>query len=525
MNYTISEIKYEDVPTGTQVSTIHPTGTMTLVPNPGYSLTAIDFGWQSTNPYINDVVFTQSGANLTATITFEPTFVMPANNLEIPLCFSKGDGVLIDYTVSGTVQPVVGANITSFPGTAVLPFTADGNFNNSITVFTGTLTCAAGYYMAVPPVVVQNTGDTTNFTISYNDTYSSGLLTARQYTITYLVPNYDSSGNSFSINALADKIYVPAIKVLSYSTSNELLFAGGDIRSITIIGNQGANWELSSTNSILLQSDGISTGPSLTGTLDETGVTETFILVPPVSTNTAYSVKLEGDLVSPFPQPVDILYYQYIDTNVTYNTGSPSLFVNSGTIVNSGAPLSFTTEGMSGYNTVISWNITPVYGMILVAPASVNYWDNINPLLNNGTSFDIESLSATQISGSLIEIEGVTRILQYGIQNMTTTLQLDKFIAFITTAVVTSIGTNTATTGSSVDYAGTGGAIGERGLCYSTTASPTVANIKVIQSPGFGVRNTTLTGLAGTTTYYVRSYCYNTSGSVYYGNQQTFTTL
>jgi hypothetical protein len=63
----------------------------------------------------------------------------------------------------------------------------------------------------------------------------------------------------------------------------------------------------------------------------------------------------------------------------------------------------------------------------------------------------------------------------------------------------------------------------ERGVCYSTSTTPTVANAKVSSGVGVGSYSCQLTGLSSSTTYYVRAYAATASGVVY-GSQLTFTT-
>jgi hypothetical protein len=63
-----------------------------------------------------------------------------------------------------------------------------------------------------------------------------------------------------------------------------------------------------------------------------------------------------------------------------------------------------------------------------------------------------------------------------------------------------------------------------RGICYSTTASPTVANNTVASGSGIGSFNLSIPGLNPATTYYARAYATNATGTSY-GNQVTFTTL
>jgi uncharacterized protein (TIGR02145 family) len=68
-----------------------------------------------------------------------------------------------------------------------------------------------------------------------------------------------------------------------------------------------------------------------------------------------------------------------------------------------------------------------------------------------------------------------------------------------------------------------GSAITSRGVCWSTTQNPTIANFKTTDGSGIGTFSSNITGLNLTTTYYVRAYATNSNGTTY-GNQQTFTT-
>jgi hypothetical protein len=62
-----------------------------------------------------------------------------------------------------------------------------------------------------------------------------------------------------------------------------------------------------------------------------------------------------------------------------------------------------------------------------------------------------------------------------------------------------------------------------RGVCWSTTPSPTIANFKTTNGTGLGVFISPITGLATGTTYYVRAYG-TTAVETFYGNEISFTT-
>jgi hypothetical protein len=107
----------------------------------------------------------------------------------------------------------------------------------------------------------------------------------------------------------------------------------------------------------------------------------------------------------------------------------------------------------------------------------------------------------------------------YGIDNTFTTLTL----LTVTTDTVTTITQTTATSGGIVTSDG-GNAVTARGVCWSTSASPTIANSKTSNGTGTGAYVSNLTGMTAGTLYYIRAYATNGNGTAY-GNQRSFTTL
>jgi uncharacterized protein (TIGR02145 family) len=71
---------------------------------------------------------------------------------------------------------------------------------------------------------------------------------------------------------------------------------------------------------------------------------------------------------------------------------------------------------------------------------------------------------------------------------------------------------------------GGGNSVSERGFCYSTSTGPTIANDTARAGSGSGDFQRLLEGLSVGTTYYVKAYAIK-SGTVYYGNELSFTTL
>jgi uncharacterized protein (TIGR02145 family) len=93
----------------------------------------------------------------------------------------------------------------------------------------------------------------------------------------------------------------------------------------------------------------------------------------------------------------------------------------------------------------------------------------------------------------------------------------------ITTTVASAIASTTATSGGNITSDG-GSAVTVRGVCWGTASNPTTTNSKTTDGTGVGSFASSLTGLTENTTYYVRAYATNSSGTGY-GNEVTFKTL
>ncbi|MCX6286525.1 MAG: hypothetical protein NTY96_05375 [Bacteroidetes bacterium] len=110
----------------------------------------------------------------------------------------------------------------------------------------------------------------------------------------------------------------------------------------------------------------------------------------------------------------------------------------------------------------------------------------------------------------------------YGNTRIFTTLQEVTF-ASVTTAPVTNITNNSATSGGTVTNDG-GATVTTRGVCWSTGYNPTIADPHTSDGSGTGSFTSQITGLQSNTFYRVRAYATNSAGTAY-GNQQTFSTL
>ena len=110
--------------------------------------------------------------------------------------------------------------------------------------------------------------------------------------------------------------------------------------------------------------------------------------------------------------------------------------------------------------------------------------------------------------------------ISYGDEVSFTTLVLQ--VPSVITDTVTNIDSITATCGGEVTDDG-GANVIARGVCWSTSHNPTIADSHTTDGIGTGSFTSNITGLTAGTTYYVRAYATNSEGAAY-GNEVSFTT-
>ena len=107
---------------------------------------------------------------------------------------------------------------------------------------------------------------------------------------------------------------------------------------------------------------------------------------------------------------------------------------------------------------------------------------------------------------------------EFSIDNGPTSL-----VPTITTTATTSITNTTALSGGNITADG-GAAITARGVCWSTATNPVVTGNHTTDGTGTGIFASTITGLTPNTTYHVRAYATNSTGTAYGGDSVFITT-
>ena len=121
-----------------------------------------------------------------------------------------------------------------------------------------------------------------------------------------------------------------------------------------------------------------------------------------------------------------------------------------------------------------------------------------------------------------IDFEGNAKY-GYGVCIDDITISGTQTIATVTTTAAGSITQTTATSGGVISTDG-GATVTARGVCWSTSASPTISNSHTTDGTGTGTYTSSITGLTAGTSYHVRAYATNSVGTAY-GSDLQFTTV
>jgi uncharacterized protein (TIGR02145 family) len=220
-------------------------------------------------------------------------------------------------------------------------------------------------------------------------------------------------------------------------------------------------------------------------------------------------------------------YRAYVTTSLGTSYGADSVFTTNGATV---PTLTTTVASSITTNTATSGgNITSDGGTSITA-RGVCWSTTVNPTIalatktvdGTGTGAFTSSITGLTLNTTYYVRAYATNSAgtAYGTQQTFTTLTN---IPTVTTNAISSITTTTATSGGNITSDG-GATITARGICWSTTANPTIAlTTKTVDGTGIGAFTSSITGLAANTRYYVRAYATNSVGTAY-GADSVFTT-
>ena len=146
-------------------------------------------------------------------------------------------------------------------------------------------------------------------------------------------------------------------------------------------------------------------------------------------------------------------------------------------------------------------------------------------------TYSTSDANVATVSGNILTITGAGSCDVYADQagngtypaatRVSQTLTVASSFPGITTAAVSAVGSATATCGGTVTTEG-GFSVTAKGVCWSTSTSPTITDSKTTNGTGTGAFVSSITGLTTGTTYYTKAYATSSYGTSY-GTQTSFT--
>jgi uncharacterized protein (TIGR02145 family) len=153
---------------------------------------------------------------------------------------------------------------------------------------------------------------------------------------------------------------------------------------------------------------------------------------------------------------------------------------------------------------------------------SGNWWSSSNIMGDPQKAWRRSVNCYSNLVARPVSSQGNNVLNGYSVRCVKDSLSSSAYLPTLTTDAVTYITSTSAISGGNVTSDG-GATITARGVCWSTSPSPTIANNSTSTGIGTGSFTSSLTGLTQSTIYYVRAYATNSAGTGY-GNEVNFTT-
>jgi hypothetical protein len=338
----------------------------------------------------------------------------------------------------------------------------------------------------------------------------------------------DGSGNGIFTSTLTGLTSGATYHIRAYATSIVGTSYGDDLIFSTL--PTAATVTTSVTSSITLTTAVVGGNVTGSGTSSVTarGVCWSTAANPTTSDNTTTDGTGEGlftSAITGLTSGVTYHYRAYVTTSVRTSYGTDLTFTTLST-----APTVTTTAASSVTSTTANTggNVTNA-GTSSVTARGVCWSITANPTIADNKTTD--GTGAGLFSSSLTGLtSGVTyHIRAYATSDVGTSYGTDMTFTTlgtaptVTTTAASSITNTTAISGGNVTNAGTA-SVTARGVCWSISANPTIADDITTDGAGIGAFSSSLTGLTSGLTYHIRAYATSAVGTSY-GSDLTFTTL
>jgi hypothetical protein len=465
----------------------------------GATVTARGVCWSTTaNPTIADTK-TSDGTG-TGIFTSSLTGLIPATTYHLRAYATNSAGTAYGSDISFTTTAIVIPTLTTTAVTAITTTTATSGGN--VTSDGGASVTAKGVCWSTtanPTITDTKTSNGTGTGVFSSSI--TGLAAATTYHVRAYATNSAGTSYGADITFTTPAIVLPNVTTASMSSiATTTATSGGNVTSDggSPVTAKGVCWGATANPTIAdaKTSDGTGTGAFVSNLTGLTATTTYHVR--------AYATNSAGTAYG---------------TEVTFTTQALAVATVTTTSVSG---ITATTVNSGG-------NVTSDGGSIVTA-RGVCWGTTSNPTTAGSKTTD--GAGTGSFVSALTGLAPVTtyHVRAYAINSIGTSYGSD--VAFTTTAVaiptltttaVSAIAATSATSGGNITTDG-GATVTSRGVCWSTTQNPTVADNKIVEGSGIGLFTCSITGLEPGTTYYVRSFATNLLGTAY-GTQVSFITL
>jgi len=405
---------------------------------------------------------------------------------------------------------------TTQPTSAVLTTTVVSNISSTTAVSGGNITSDGGAAVTARGVCFGTSPNPTVASTHTTDGTGTGTFVSNIIgltpSITYHIRSYATTiagtvyGNDVS--------FVTSAPPVGNTTPIEFTTAASSItsNSATSGGNVVSDGGLAVTARGVCWS--ISTGPTIalsTKTSDGTGTGVFTSTITGLLSTTTYYVRAYAT------NSLGTSYGSEISFTTLANLSLPGIITNSVSSIT-------TTTAVSGGNITSNGNSTitasGVCWSTTANPTTANFITNDLAILGTYSSNLTGLLAATTYHVRAYATNSVGTA--YG-NDISFTTATPLSLPTVTTTAASSITTSTASSGGNVTSDG-GATVTARGICWSTITGPTISNSTTSNASGTGIFTSNISGLAASTTYYLRAYATNSVGTAY-GSEISFTTL
>lgn len=459
-NCTINK-KIVSVPSGQALGSGVANQVLTITPFSGYVVRAADFTDNTSisgSGVIQSITLSDSDAPYTlantvlVTVDLRDAFVPTAN--VTGLIDIDGDALLSKFVprnLSGTISnTLVDATVNN----AETSYSASGSFGSQTTVFTRTYTASTGkYFVNEPSYLTSDLDNPSDYKITSTKTYTGSggvnFLTAKTFTVEYIFPDHDVTGDILRFDARATGT-IPATNttkfINSVTTKTTPMGLGAVTRRLSIYGDVGAQVDLSMVNedntAYNFTNQNFDSGATVNITIGNTGVYVVDVIYPTVTDPDQYDFTLTTvpysgsslhsslDSDSNGIHTFSVQALADVNWTITVNSASGRSYTSTPSQVYTGSVDSVVAASLR--DKTFNLMLTDDESMYMKRLPLVSDFVAVNTSGQNGNSdMNISTITTssainTALSSILFIVNG--RIDSFGTANSSHTLALDNFI-------------------------------------------------------------------------------------------------